>query len=80
MKTPTLEEAVEIGVALERLGAKMARGEMPDPTEVVTLLSSTVLAFVDVDELKPHLSEAARAREDYFVDLAARAQLGPRPK
>lgn len=80
MKTPSLEEAVDIGVELQRIGATIARGEIPEPAEVVAVLASALLAFADdVEELGPHLSEAARIREDYFIELAARAQLGPRP-
>ncbi len=81
MKLPALDEAIEIGVELECLGAMIAKGSVPDAVDVVKVLAAAITAFTDdVDELRPHLIEASQARQDYFVDLAARAQLGPRPK
>lgn len=81
MKLPDASEAVDLGAELARLGGRIATGQLPDPLDAVRVLSAAILAFADdIEELRPHLMEASRARQDYFVELAARAQLGPRPK
>lgn len=81
MKLPHLDEAIALGLELERIGAQLGRGEVPDAIDAVKVLSAAIVAFTDdVEELRPYLSEASRAREDFLVDIAARAQLGPRPR
>jgi hypothetical protein len=81
MKKPTLEEALDLGVALQALGTQLAAGKVPEPSEVIAVLAAGIVAFADdTEELKLHLDAAARARQDFLVDLATRAQLGPRPK
>jgi hypothetical protein len=81
VKLPHLEEAIEIGVELERVGSQIARGQVPDAIDVVKVLSAALVAFTDdVEELRPYLSAASRARQDFLLDVAARAQLGPRPR
>lgn len=81
MKLPTISEAIEIGVDLEILGQKLVRGEIPDSRDVLRLLAASVVAFTDdVEELKPYLTDASRARQNFLLDIAAKAQLGERPK
>lgn len=81
MKIPDVGEAVDLGFAIEQLGAKIVRGESPTPEEALTVLAAAVVAFTDdPEELAPFLTEAARVREDLLVDIAAKERLGPRPK
>lgn len=81
MKVPDMDKALELGHSLERVGAKLIMGHLPDPAEAVKVLADAIVAFTDdIEELKPYLSEASRARQDALVELAARAQLGARPK
>ena len=60
------------------LGARVARGDMPDPGQIARAVLDIALALVPEEDLRAHLSAAAVARAERVYQAAEAAKYGER--
>lgn len=71
MNPPTLAQGIQVLDFARRL----ISGELSDPAEISKALAELALELVDITSLIPHLTQAARARDNAFADALEAAKV-----